>query len=328
MLDVTRLRVLVAVARHGSVTAAARALNYAQPSVSHHLARLEAETGAQLTQRSGRGIRLTDAGRLLAGRAEEILGRLDAAEHELAAHVGHRGERVRVAAFGSALATIVPSAVTRLATGHPGAANHPGGANHPGAGGIPGAGGHPAADLFLAEAEPPEAVRMLRSGQVDIALVFRHLRDGNPVRPSGNEWEGMRARLILDEEAYLITQSSGPAEVPGLAAHAHSHWIAGCEHCRGHLLWLCERAGFTPKVAVTTDDHVAAQALVAAGLGVTILPGLDLLAARHPGIQAQPLPGARRQVLAATYGEPPDSPAVNLLLDAFTFAAAAGMPGQ
>ncbi|HEY0718545.1 MAG TPA: LysR family transcriptional regulator, partial [Streptosporangiaceae bacterium] len=84
MLDVTRLRVLVAVARHGSVTAAARELNYAQPSVSHHLARLEAETGVRLIQRAGRGIRLTDAGRLLADRGAEVLGRLDAAENELA----------------------------------------------------------------------------------------------------------------------------------------------------------------------------------------------------------------------------------------------------
>ena len=72
MLDVTRLRVLVAVARYGSVTAAARALNYAQPSVSHHLARLEAETGTKLIQRAGRGIRLTDAGRLLAERGAEV----------------------------------------------------------------------------------------------------------------------------------------------------------------------------------------------------------------------------------------------------------------
>ena len=82
MLDVTRLRVLVAVARHGSVTAAAHSLNYAQPSVSHHLARLEAETGTKLIQKAGRGIRLTDAGRLLAERASEIIGRLDAAENE------------------------------------------------------------------------------------------------------------------------------------------------------------------------------------------------------------------------------------------------------
>ena len=105
MLDVTRLRVLVAVARHGSVTAAARALNYAQPSVSHHIARLEAETGTQLLERVGRGIRLTEAGQLLAERAEEIIGRLDSAEAELAAYVGLRRGRVRLAAFPSALAT-------------------------------------------------------------------------------------------------------------------------------------------------------------------------------------------------------------------------------
>src|SRR5260370_33441171 len=103
MLDATRLRVLVAVARHGSVTAAAQALNYAQPSISHHMAKLEAETGTKLMERAGRGIKLTEAGRLLAGRAEEILGRLDSAEAELAAHVGLRQHRVPLAAFGSAL---------------------------------------------------------------------------------------------------------------------------------------------------------------------------------------------------------------------------------
>ena len=100
MLDVTRLRVLIAVSRHGSVTAAAHALNYAQPSVSHHLARLEAETGTKLVQRVGRGIRLTDAGRLLAERAIEVIGRLDAAENELA--------RLRRAAGRAAAAGGVP----------------------------------------------------------------------------------------------------------------------------------------------------------------------------------------------------------------------------
>src|SRR6201997_1022214 len=120
MLDVTRLRVLVAVARHGSVTAAARALNYAQPSISHHIARLEAETGARLLERVGRGVRLTDAGRLLAERAEEIIGRLDAAESELAAHVGLRAGRVRLAAFPSALGTLVPAAAAMLAGEAPG----------------------------------------------------------------------------------------------------------------------------------------------------------------------------------------------------------------
>ena len=324
----TRLRVLVAVARHGSVTAAARALNYAQPSVSHHLARLEAETGARLTQRSGRGIRLTDAGRLLAGRAEEILGRLDSAERELAAYVERREERVRLAGFPASLATIVPAALARLAAAHPGV------------------------DISLAEAEPPEAMRMLRAGQADVALVFQDARDGHPVDPSPEE-EGTRARLILDEPVYLVTRSAGGGRPDGgrpgggnpsagqssagqssagltdLAAHAHDPWIAGCEHSRGHLLWLCEQAGFSPRIAVSTDDHVAAQALVAAGLGVTILPGLALHAARHPGISAQPLAGARRHVLVLTYGEPPDPPAVERLIEALTLAAAGtGAPAR
>src|ERR1700756_5101169 len=110
MLDATRLRVLVAIARHGSVTAAAQSLNYAHQSISHHMARLESETGVKLMERAGRGIRLTEAGRLLAERAEEILARLDAAEAELAAHVGLRQEKVRLAAFGSALGTLAAAA--------------------------------------------------------------------------------------------------------------------------------------------------------------------------------------------------------------------------
>src|SRR4051812_19783595 len=101
MLDVTRLRVLETVARQGSVTAAAAELHYSQPTVSHHLARLEAETGAQLVQRVGRGIRLTAAGHLLAKRAAEIVGRIDAADAELSAHVGLTAGRVRMAGFSS-----------------------------------------------------------------------------------------------------------------------------------------------------------------------------------------------------------------------------------
>jgi len=306
MLDVTRLRVLAAVARYGSVTAAARALNYAQPSVSHHLARLEAETGTQLVQRSGRGIELTDAGRLLAGRAEEILGRLDAAEQELAAHVGQREERIRVAGFPSALATMVPVGAAWLRAEYPGV------------------------ELLLTEAEPQAALHLLRSGQVDVALVFRYLRDGTPVAADLEEEEGARSRLLLDEPVHLVSQAAGGGPVPaaeaGLAAYAGHRWIAGCESCRAHLLWQCELAGFTPLISFTTDDVLVAQALAAAGLGVAMLPDLALRAARHPGIRAEPLAGARRQVLAFTYGEPPDPPTVEHLLDALTRAATPGTP--
>ena len=120
MLDVTRLRVLDALARLGSVTAAAKELHYTQPTVSHHLARLEAETGAQLLQRAGRGVRLTPAGQLLADRAAEIIGRIDAADAELAAHVGLTAGRVRLASFSSVIGSLVPRAVAALTSKHPG----------------------------------------------------------------------------------------------------------------------------------------------------------------------------------------------------------------
>src|SRR4029453_10361176 len=119
MLDVNRLRVIDAVARHGSVTAAAKELHYSQPSVTHPLARLEAETGAQLLQRVGRGIRLTPAGQLLADRAAEIIGRIDAAGAELSAHVGLNAGRVRLAGFASANGSLVTAALATLAERHP-----------------------------------------------------------------------------------------------------------------------------------------------------------------------------------------------------------------
>lgn len=304
---------LVAVATHGSVTAAARALNYAQPSVSHHIARLEAETGTQLLERVGRGIRLTDAGRMLADRAQEIIGRLDAAEAELAAHVGLREGRVRLAAFPSALGTLVPAAAARLEAETPGM------------------------DFMLTEAEPPEALRMLRAGYVDVAIVFRHYqRDADPSPPEPAD-EGTRGRLLLDEPVYLVTPagdqgsaSSSPSSGPGpgqpaadLAAYADSRWIAGCERCRAYLVRQCESAGFSPKISFTTDDYLAVQALVAAGLGVTTLPGLALRSARHPGIATAELPGARRHVFAMTYGQPPDAASTARLIDVLARVATA-----
>ena len=312
MLDVTRLRVLVAVARCGSVTAAARELNYAQPSVSHHLARLEAETGIKLIQRAGRGIRLTDAGRLLAERGAEVIGRLDAAENELAAYTGLRAGRLRLAAFPSALGTIVPTAAAMLR------------------------GKQPSIDLRLTEAEPPEALRMLRAGYVDVALVFRYLPDDpGPDGPDAESTdsagfgagfgtdedgaiditEGLRERLILDEPVHLVISAHTADGPPDLSRYARHRWIAGCDRCRANLLRQCAQAGFVPKIAFTTDDYVAVQALVAAELGVSTLPALCLRAARHPGIKTVPLPGVHRQVFAVRYGDPPDPSAVTMLMD-------------
>ncbi len=307
---------LVAVARHGSVTAAAHALNYAQPSVSHHLARLEAETGTKLVQRAGRGIRLTDAGRLLAERAAEIIGRLDAAENELAVYSGLRTGRLRLAAFPSALGTIVPAAAALLHTQHP------------------------TVDLRLTEAEPPEALRMLRAGYVDVALIFRHEPEGEPdPAVSGENGENgesgdVREQVLLTEPVELIIPAPSGRGEPGLgpavtevwpadlARFSGQRWIAGCDRCREHLLRQCAAAGFTPRIAFTTDDFVAVQALVTAGLGVALLPSLALRAARNPGVRTVRLRGTRRSVVAVRYGEPPDPPATALLLDVLRVCAA------
>jgi DNA-binding transcriptional LysR family regulator len=309
--------VLVAVARHGSVTAAAHALNYAQPSVSHHLARLEAETGTKLVQRAGRGIRLTDAGRLLAERGAEVIGRLDAAENELAVYSGLRAGRLRLAAFPSALGTLVPSAAAMLHERHP------------------------SVDLRLTEAEPPEAVRMLRAGYVDVALIFRHEPEDQRCDDSGtgDGPSDLREQVLLSEPVHLITptatRSHGepllsaavseiwPADLARLAAQ---RWIAGCDRCREHLLRQCAAAGFTPKIAFTTDDFVAVQALVSAGLGVALLPGLALRAARNPGVRTVRLRGTQRSVIAVRYGEPPDPPATALLLDVLRAAVPSPVP--
>jgi DNA-binding transcriptional LysR family regulator len=289
VLDVTRLRVLAAVSRYGSVTAAAQALGYAQPSVSHHLARLEAETGSRLVRRSGRGIVLTEAGRVLAERAEEILGRLAAAEAELAAYAGLAAGRVRLAAFPSALGTLVPVAVAGFAAAHP------------------------KVELRLAEAEPPDAIRMLREGSVDVALVFAYQDDAGA-------GDGLRRVPLLTDRTYLVT----PPRLAGdtLAEHAGERWITGCERCREHLVRACVAAGFVPDIAFTTDDYVASQALVAAGLGVATLPGLALAASRHPAVRTVPLAGHDRLVSAAVLGAAPDPPPTATLLE--HLAAAAG----
>ncbi|BEL11909.1 LysR family transcriptional regulator [Actinoplanes sichuanensis] len=296
MLDVTRLTVLAAVARHGSVTAAARALHYAQPSVSHHLARLEAETGSRLLQRVGRGVRLTEAGRLLAERAEEILGRIAAAEVELAELTGLRAGRVRLAAFPSALGTFVPVAAAGFTTAHPGV------------------------DLRFTEAEPPAAIRLLRGGEVDVALVFAHPGESVPDLAAPDPG-GVRSETLLEEPSYLVVPAGWAGD--RLADHRDRPWIGGCERCRSRLVAACAAEGFVPDIRFTTDDYVAVQALVAAGMGATTLPALALAAHRDPRVRAVRLPGPGRRVSVAVLGEPPDPPATSALLDQIRAAAPA-----
>jgi DNA-binding transcriptional LysR family regulator len=285
MLNLNHLKALAAVARHGSVTDAATELHYSQPSVSHHLSRLETATGAKLVQRVGRGIRLTPEGELLANRAAEILGRVDAASNELAAQVGLQAGRVRLAANASTLSTIVPKAAASLAQAHPGL------------------------QLSLFEQHPDDALRLLRHGEIDVAVVFRH-----PDSPLDEE--GIRLDHIGDDSIYLLSKRPDDS----LANHRQSPWIGGCDRCRAELTAVCRRAEFTPRIASHSDDIVVVQALVAAGIGVSTQPGLALQAHRRPDIHATELTGFHRQIYAATFGDPPDPPAVAAVVAALTEA--------
>lgn len=303
MLDLNRLRVLAAISRTGSVTGAAKELHYSQPSVSHHIARLETETGAQLIQRVGRGIRLTEAGRILAERATEILGRIDSASAELDSLVGLNAGRLRIAAYSSAVVALLPPVAAALERDHPGLR------------------------LEIVDTHPPEALEMLRAGEVDAAIVFRYdMGVGNSGAGSGagnssvgitgaegdNHHKGIRMQFLRDDPTYLLTLGSGTR----MSELGDQPWVGGCARCQEHLIDLCQREGFEPRIAFSTDDMVAIQALVAAGMGVATIPGLALEAHRHPALTATEIPDGTRHVYLALYGEPPDPPPIAALRDA------------
>ncbi|MEU0095212.1 LysR family transcriptional regulator [Kribbella sp. NPDC006257] len=292
MLNPVHLQVLASVARHGSVTEAAKELNYSQPSVSHHLSRLEAATGVKLIQRVGRGIRLTPEGRLLANRAAEIIGRIESATKELAAQVGLQSGRISLAANASALSTLVPRAATTLAETNPGL------------------------ELSLIERHPVEALQLLRHGDIDVALIYRYA-------DAPAEDEAFRLVPVGEDSLYLISQHPDDS----LEKHRDSPWIGGCERCQEELVTVCRRAGFAPRIRSLSDDMTVVQAFVAAGIGVTTLPGLALQAHRHPGIHATKIPHHTRQLHAATYGDPPDPPATTALIKALQAAGSEGEKG-
>lgn len=279
-------------AREGSLSAAARALDYTQPAVSHHVARLEAEVGTPLLVRGGRGVRLTEAGRALVQHADAVLSRLASAEDEIAALAGLRAGRVRLAAFPSASATLVPIAARALKDAHRGVT------------------------VSLIEAEPPEALALLRAGDVDLVVAF-----GYPEAEivSGQDLETV---ALLDDPLALVLPARRRSRRVTLGELAGETWIAGCERCRAHLLHLARAAGFEPQIAFATDDYVTVQALVAAGLGVALLPSLALAASRRPDVRTVTLPPpAARQIAAVVPSAARQPPAVAAMLAALDAAA-------
>jgi len=302
MLDVRRLRVLREVAAQGSFSAAADALSYTQSAVSQQIAALEREAGSQLVQRSARGVTLTDAGRALVGHADAILARLADAEDELHAIAGLRGGRLRLAAFPSACATLMPLAVARFRERHPGV------------------------ELSLCPAEPDDGMRLLRGGASDIALSIEATFDQRT-------HADLDTVALLDDPMYIMLPRDHPmAGRPRLKLTdlVHESWMIGTAGtCPDTSIFLraCSAAGFEPNIAFNLDDYNAIQGFVAAGMGVSFIPDLALVGLRDD-VVVRSL-GSRppvRRIVAATLRGSFCSPARQAMLD--VLAEVAGEFGE
>lgn len=216
---------------------------------------LESSAGTTLLIRTGREMRLTQAGEALVRHASGILAGLTAAEEEVAAIAGLRAGRVRLVSFPSGSSTLVPGALAALRAAHPGTR------------------------VSLVEAEPPRSVEMLRDGDCDIALAFRY-------GAQGAEWDDLVVRPLLTDRLIGLVPEGHPfagRDEVGIGELAGEPWIAGCPRCRRQLVEVCEASGFTPRIDFATDDYPAVIGLVGAGLGVAVLPALAIESVRPRG---------------------------------------------
>jgi len=283
----------------GSFTAAAASLGYTHPAVSQMVRQLEQRTGTVLVERLGRKVRLTEAGDVLARHASTVLSALDAAEEAVAAIAGLRSGRVRLWAFPSSSATVVPHALALVKRRFP--------------------------DVVVTfnEAEPPESLAALKAGECDLAVAFTH--EGLDLSDLQDDLESPAATKLLDDEVRLPLPKDhrlAKQQRVSLGDLSQDPWIAGCPKCRGHLLHLARGAGFSPDVAFETEDYVAVQGLVAEGLGVALIPDLILRTTHHSEVVALPVePASRREIFAVTTPDLARVPSVAATIDALVEAA-------
>jgi DNA-binding transcriptional LysR family regulator len=278
MLNVARLRLLKEVAYRGSLSSAAEALSYTQSAVSQQIAALELETGMALLERHPRGVSLTAAGQTLVGHAEGILARLEAADSALSEIKGLRGGHLRMASFPTAGATLMPVAIATFRSLHPDV------------------------ELTLAEAEPEEIMPRLRAGELDLALLFEFSGEGLPAQ------DMTRAELLEDPLYLALPQEHRLARRQRIRLedlHADS-WVqtSSASPCARHVVRSCHAAGFEPSVSFETDDYQTVQGLVAAGVGVALIPELALSVVREDILirTLSPAPPVRRVFAAAPAG--------------------------
>ncbi|MEV6758317.1 LysR family transcriptional regulator [Streptomyces sp. NPDC051214] len=296
MLDTRRMQVLRAVVTSGSVTAAARNLGYTPSAVSQQMAALEKEAGIALLERTGRGVRATDAGRLLTEYAVAIGKQLAEAETALAELRAGRTGRVAMRYFTTAGAKLVAPALAALRRAQPGV------------------------QVELKLSDPDDPLPAVRDRQADLALV---------VRPRGQLGvEGVRFEHLLDDRYKAVLPAGHPLTAKQLLEMtdlADEPWVASESPgpCLDPILDACGSAGFSPDFVVESGDYATAQGFVAAGLGVSLVPELGL-DTPHSGVVVREVrhPVPLRSIHAAVRGPAPDRPAVGGLLNALRATAA------
>jgi DNA-binding transcriptional LysR family regulator len=297
MLDVRRMRVLREVAQRGSFSAAAEALSFTQSAVSQQIAALEREAGTVLVQRGARGVRLTEAGEAVVRHTEAILARLAEAEAELEAIAGLSGGRLRIAAFESAGATLMPLAIAAFRTRHP------------------------AVELSLTLLEPEDSIPQLRAGELDLAITFQ-ARKGAP--PD----DGLEHLHLIDDPMYLVLPRDhrlAHRRTLHLADLEGEAWIGGpadCE-CNRLIYRACATAGYDPRIAFETDDYQAVQGFVAAGVGVSLIAELGLRSVRDDIVvrdlgRETPVRRIRATTLADGYRSPASQAMLAILAEVAT----------
>jgi DNA-binding transcriptional LysR family regulator len=301
MLDLRRLRLLRELHARGTIAAVADALQFTPSAVSQQLAVLERETGLQLLERAGRGVRLTDAAVVLVGHAEVLLARSELAEAELAAAAGSLAGRVRIASFQSAAVRLVVPVMQSLQIVAPGLR------------------------CELAESEPEQSLPALSLGDVDVVLADEWLHQPHP-RPLGVSREDLHR-----DPVYVVLAAGHPA------ARRHAHAVplaelAGDSWTCGHpgTGWeemtqrTCrEFGGFDPDIPHRTNDSVTGLAVVAHGQAVTLLPQLVVPVA-DPRLAVRAIAGTsvHRTIYIATRTADLRRPSVQAILGAVREAAA------
>jgi len=298
MLDVKRMRILKEVADRGSFSAAAEALSYTQSAVSQQIAALEREAGAQLVTRGSRGIRLTEAGETLVKHADAILTRLADAEAELEALRGLHGGRLRMAAFPTVGATLMPVAIAIFRQRHPDI------------------------ELTVKQLEPDESLPLLKAGDLDIALDVDDSTAGEAYA------DVIETTFLLEDPMYAVLPpghrlaAKRKLRLRDLQDEPFINTTSSCS-CADMVRNACIRHGFEPAVTFESDDYLAIQGLVAAGVGVALIPLLGLTTVRDDVVIRELGADAPvRHISAATLSGAQRSPATRAMLDVLTDVSA------